>query len=302
MKKTILITTLLLCYNISIYASDFNIPNVFIANQPAIASEVNGNFGAAKTAIDNNHDRVAALEATVTSLQNTINSLNSRLTAVENNTVLELDGLLQFSMFKGYPTAEFTDVNVQINNGSDSTTGAINGLGNLTIGYNESQGWAINFCSDPQYIDSVNCIGNLELWGRWVYRGSHNLIMGRANSYDDSAGIVMGRGNVINGDYASVLGGTSNIASGEFSFIGTGSGNTATGERSSIVGGASNTASGSNANVSGGFLNQANGATASVTGGENNTANGTRSVVSGGNTRTASNQWDWVAGSLFEDL
>lgn len=284
MKKIILISVLM-CLSLSICASDLSIPNVFVANTPAVASEVNGNFGAVETAVDDNNSRIAALEATINSMQSTINSLNSRLTAVENNTVLELDGLLQFSMFKGYPTAEFTDVNVQINNGANSTLTA-NGLGNLIIGYNEILSSAPLFCSDPQYTDSVNCIGNLEMWGRNVYRGSHNMVIGRGNSYDNIGGIVAGRGNVSNGNFASVLGGTSSIASGDSSVVSGGNANRARGSNSSITGGGSNTANSNSTSITGGFMNQTL---------DNN------ATVSGGSNRTASGQNDWVAGSLFED-
>lgn len=120
MKKTILIT-LITCISFNANASDLNIPNIFIANQPAIAAEVNGNFTAVEAAVDDNNARIASLEATIASLQSTINSLNSRLTTVENNTVLELDGLLGYSEFNGYPTAEFTGLNIQVNNGVGST-------------------------------------------------------------------------------------------------------------------------------------------------------------------------------------
>ena len=38
-----------------------------------------------------------------------------------------------------------------------------------------------------------------------------------------------------------------------------------------------------------------------VTGGSNNNANGTSSVVSGGSSGTVGGNFDWLAGTLFED-
>jgi hypothetical protein len=295
MKKIIL----LMFVSISLNAADLTIPNTFIANTPAVASEVNGNFGAVETAVDDNNSRIAALEATIASLQTTVNSLNSRLTMVENNTVLELDGLLQFSMFKGYPTAEFTGVNIQVNNGVGSTFSR-NGLGNIIIGYNEASNSATEFCSNPLYTDSVNCIGNLAQWGRNVYRGSHNLILGSSNSYDDYAGIVAGRYNVINNTLASVLGGESNISSGFKSMILGGVDNISSGIDSTVSAGTKNQAIGRFSSVVGGAFNQSIGQS-STSGGNNNRALGLRSSVSGGSNRTAFGDYDWVAGSLFED-
>ncbi len=280
-------------------AANLTIPNTFVANTPAVAAEVNGNFGAVEAAVDDNNARIAALEATIASLQNTINSLSSRLTIVENNTVLELDGLLQFSMFKGYPTAEFTGVNLQINNGIGSTTSG-NGLGNIIIGYNEASNFAPEFCSDPQYTTSVTCIGNLQMWGRNVYRGSHNLVLGSSNSYDDSAGIVAGIYNVMNNDLASVIGGERNISSGYKSMVLGGRENIASGISSTISAGVKNQAIGIYSGVIGGAFNQSIGQS-STSGGNNSRALGLRSTVSGGSNRTASGDYDWVAGSLFED-
>ena len=300
MKRIILIPILVTCFNLSSYASDYNIPNVFIANQPAIASEVNGNFGAAKTAIDNNNSRIVSLEATIVSLQNTVNSLNSRLIAVEDNTVLELDGLLQYSLYKGYPTAEFTSVNLQVNSGIGTTDGLVNGLGNIIIGYNENAVVPRAFCSNGQYTDSVNCIGNGFLWGANVFRGSHNLVMGKGNSYDDFSSVINGFKNIANGNYASILTGTNNLVSGFYATVTGGFENKATGEGSSVSGGAFNQATGQYSSVTGGRAGIANGQHSSISGGDSNTALGTSSVVSGGRLRTVNGVFDWRAGTLFE--
>ena len=336
MKKIIFLIVLTTTF--SAIASDVTLPNVFVANQPAVASEVNGNFGAVKIAVDDNNTRLAALELLVTQLQNdladannTINSLNSRLVAVEDNSVLDLDGLLVYSEFYGYPTAEFRAVNVQVNSGAPYTDSPVNGLGNIIIGYNEVDGGRL-FCSNGEYTDSVNCIGNGFIWDRDVHRGSHNLILGIGNSYDNYSSIINGIGNVVNGDYSVVLSGINNMASNEYATVTTGLGNIANGLYSSVSGGFENTsngayssisggrnseasghsssinggylglASGSNSSINGGWNNQATGVSSSISGGRDNLASGYSSNVSGGESGIASGDLDWVAGTLFEDL
>ena len=84
-------------------------------------------------------------------------------------------------------------------------------------------------------------------------------------------------------------------------WVGGGWGNTASGEHASVSGGHSNTASGVNSSVSGGYINTASGASSSVIGGFRNEASGHVSSVSGGGYRSATGEWDWAAGSLWED-
>ena len=46
-----------------VYAGDVTTPNTFVAGTTAVAADVNENFAAHAAAIDDNHDRIAALEA-----------------------------------------------------------------------------------------------------------------------------------------------------------------------------------------------------------------------------------------------
>ena len=322
-SKISLLTLISLCLiGFNTYASELIIPNVFTANQPAVAADVNANFTATKTSVDDNNNRLENLEAAVTSMlstiidqQNTITQLQADLSAVENNTVLELDGLLQYALIDGYDTAEFTNVNVQINNGTGDTDEIVNGKGNLIIGYNEISSLEPFFCSDPQYTDSVNCIGNLEIWAKNVRTGSHNLILGQNNSFAQYSSLIAGRYNVSNGIRANVLGGSYNISTGTESSISGGSNNNASGALSNISGGSFNTSSGFYSSISGGYLNNATDFFSNVSGGRENTAsgqysnisggrmniaNGNYSIVSGGFNRDALGTDDWVAGTLFE--
>lgn len=170
-----------------------------------------------------------------------------------------------------------TGANLHIVNGLGATNGnpafpsaidpavtMTNGLGNLIIGYNELRGNV----SDER-------------------PGSHNLVVGRQNSFSSFGGLVAGRLNSALGPYSTVSGGQQNTAGGPSSSVSGGAGNLATGLAASVSGGVSNTASAQQSSVSGG---------------QQNTASGVNSSVSGGLTRSAPGTHDWRAGGLFQDL
>jgi hypothetical protein len=196
-------------------------------------------------------DKIAVLKAL---------SLSSDPSAGGTNTLLTISG-----------------VNVQIVNGLGSTE-TQNGLGNLTVGYNELRG------------DGTD-----------NRKGSHNIITGIYNNYSSSGGLLGGYGNSLSGveefvvganntaggHQSTVSGGFRNNASGDYASVSGGSSNTASGLYASVSGGYQNTASGNHASVSGGEGNTASGNVASVTGGNHNTASGIDCVVSGGNLNTA---------------
>ena len=73
-------TTTLLIASTAI-AGSVSTPNTFVAGDTAQASEVNGNFAAHETEINDNDARIASLEATVISLTSRILTLESRSTA-----------------------------------------------------------------------------------------------------------------------------------------------------------------------------------------------------------------------------
>ncbi len=69
-----------------------------------------------------------------------------------------------------------------------------------------------------------------------------------------------------------------------------------------FIAGIRNKTSAKSASVSGGLFNTASGLNSSVSGGVNNLASGIQSSVSGGGKRTAPGNFNWAAGSLFENL
>jgi hypothetical protein len=105
---------------------------------------------------------------------------------------------------------------------------------------------------------------------REIRTGSHNLVVGDFHSYTSFGGFVAGISNKVISSNASVSGGASSVASGF---------------ASSVCGGRGNMASGLGSSVSGGELNVASGKASSVSGGED---------------REAPDEFNWVAGELFE--
>ena len=106
------------------------------------------------------------------------------------------------------PSATFNRMNVHIESGSGTTNGAINGLGNVIIGYNEVR-------------------TNIPANSGYTRTGSHNLVLGSQNAYGSFGGLVAGYQNIILGDYASVTGGQNNKAYANYSAVSGGTGNTA---------------------------------------------------------------------------
>jgi hypothetical protein len=165
----------------------------------------------------------------------------------------------------------FEGCNVHVRSGAGATDAAVNGLGNLVVGYNEAEG------------DEVRT-------------GSHNLVVGRLHTYSSHGGFVAGENNIVTGPGASVSGGQSNTARGARASVSGGRGNEASGTWSSVSGGEDNVTIGTWSSVSGGQNNTASAAWSSVSGGQTNGASGTFASVSGGAGNTASGSFASVSG------
>jgi hypothetical protein len=229
-------------------------------------------------------DRLVALQQAVAALQASVATLQ--------NALLGAQATLACLHMEGTSDLVVEGCNVHVRSGGGATHAAVNGRGNLIIGYNELDGF------------------------EFVRTGSHNLVVGPGHTYSSSGGFVAGTFNAVTGRSASVSGGASNTASGSVASVSGGQINTASGLAASVCGGGSNTASGFFASVSGGSENLAGGIGASVSGGDANTARGNYASVSGGRSnmtsaegasvsggymRSATGLDNWSAGSLFED-
>jgi hypothetical protein len=291
----------------------------FTANTPARASEVNGNFTAVKTAVDDNQAQITALNARIAALE------------AQLANVAALTAHLSLQTVNGHPTVRVTAANLQVVNGEGSTD-QTNGLGNLIVGYDEARP-----DSGPQTCSraiangirsQTACSDGGGTWATNHKSGSHNLILGTKNNYSSYGGAIFGTGNALTDAYASVTGGQNNVAGGPLSSVTGGSTNYAWGFYSSVTGGAfnqatsegagvaggysglatgsfaaisggnSNLATGQYSSIAGGFSNQSPGNTSAVGGGTGNVASGPSSTVGGGFNRQATSSNSWAAGTF----
>ena len=168
----------------------------------------------------------------------------------------------------------FEGCNVHVRNAAGSTP-AVNGTGNLVVGYNELS----------NFIDNHRT-------------GSHNLVVGLGHTYSNYGGFIAGESNEVTGKAASVTGGVLNVAAEFGASVSGGSGNQALDDAASISGGRNNQATSTVASVSGGENNTASGPGSSISGGFQNTASGTIASVSGGSKNTASDTVTSVSGGV----
>jgi hypothetical protein len=215
--------------------------------------------------------QVTALQSQVAGLQSEDATFKGHIASLQsdNATLTSEVSALQGTLSKvsydphglnGLPTLTDGGANLQIVNGTGTTHGTINGLGNLIVGYDEN----------PQSRAQT---------------GSHNLILGEDQEFTSYGGLVGGFFNEATGPTAAVFG-YGNTAQGSNDTVTGGILNTASGVGSSVSGGRSNRASGDEASVSGGNHNIA-GDESSVTGGYGNTASGSDSSVAAGSDNTA---------------
>ena len=272
-------------------------PNTFTSGSPAVAAEVNANFLAFETAVNDNDARIEALRAENDEFAKTNDDLLQRVQELEA-FIVELRAVISLQDDnQGNPAVVFSGVNVHINNGQGATE-SINGLGNLIVGYDEPTQSTVAVCSDGQFESEADCIANNESFLAIHKSGSHNVIVGQEHNYSRSAALIAGMQNTVNADNSSVTGGQANLASGPRSSISAGQQNTASGVLSSVSGGQVNRASGNASSISGGSANTASGPDSSVSGGGNNTASGNQSSVSGGASNGANGDQSSVSGGF----
>lgn len=276
------------------WAGQVTIPNSFSAGTPASAVQVNGNFGAVTMAVNDNDARIAVLEQTIANLTAKVNNLQSELEAantsiddINNSGVMDLDSYVNVTNDTRGPLVTFIGVNLKLVNGTGTTAGEPNGLGNLIIGYDTERvntTWSTPTfsCSDGSYSIQNTCESNGHIWAQSHKSGSHYLVVGDMHNYSKYSGIVAGYYNASTGEHASSVGGGFNNARSTGSGIFGGRNNVTRGFYSLVSGGYDNRAVGSYTSVSGGNGNTASGDSASVSGGEGNSASGNYASVSGG--------------------
>lgn len=270
--------------------AEISVPHQFEAGQTAVSAQVNDNFDALVVALSSALDRIDALEGDNAALMGRIEDLEADLAEVQGNNALALHDYVEVipdPYILGGFTVRFTGVNLQIVNGMGASW-AINGLGNLLVGYNENRALGSYLCSEGQYEEEIDCLAAGAVWSVSHKTGSHNIVGGHRNAYSSYGGLVVGSDNAVNRGTSSVVGGAENIASGIFSSILGGKRNITSGRESTVSAGNGNTAAGDLSSVSGGANNIASGTRSSVSGGGQNEAVGSSSSILGGRSGTAS--------------
>jgi uncharacterized coiled-coil protein SlyX len=294
---------------LSKFVAGVAVPSLFVAQiaegQPAPSLQTR--VTDLEAAVSSQQTQIHALQGTVSTLQEQVASLQRQVTALQNNPTLALAPFVSVDPnpvngLQG-PHLFITGVNIHVRSGSGSTDDSgpgLTGLGNLIIGYNE--------------LPPPNKLGEIII--ETFRRGAHNLIVGPGHGYSSYGGLVAGSSNSTASPSSTVSGGSDNTASGWYSSVSGGLRNTASGQHSSVSGGQQNSASGNVCSVSAGLANTASGLVcgvsggqnniasgiaSSVTGGELNIAGGDRSSISGGRLHEATGEFDWQAGSLFQD-
>ena len=326
--------------DIANHTTQINTHTSQISNLDGRMTTAEGNITSLDNRVTINDTDILALDSRVTANETWLTDHETRISALEGSTLGDYETRISALETKLANVSVsgtdfiFSGVNVHIRDGSGNTEGAVNGLGNLIIGYNEQRGTGdtrtgshnlvigsrLNYSSYGGLVaGSYNTISNTYAS---VSGGDHNTASG------SSASVSGGRYNVASGDYSSVAGGGgltaaagneayshysailggqsndtgngSNRAIGQYATVGGGDTNRASGTTSSVSGGAQNTASNISSSVSCGYQNAASGQYSGVTGGETNTASARSATVSGGLSRSAGGNYDWVAGGLLE--
>ena len=210
-------------------------------------------------------DSVDLLEV-IQMMQIQITALQNQVATLEAQTVEGLNDYL--SVNDSTHTVMVSGANLQVVNGDPAgpTVGfsnAVNGKGNLILGYN------------VQGVDTV-----------YARTGSHCLVMGRYNDYNSRYSIVHGRGSSTNGNHAVTLAGYNNLTTSDYAATLGGFANENNGLRSVIVGGQGNRVlEGFDGVIVGGGSNENNGLQSVIVGGIGNTleSEGSRAVLIGGN-------------------
>lgn len=199
-----------------------------------------------------------------------------RFRTVEGRTVLVVgQGSVEMQIDSTQRKITIKGANLQIVNGSGKTdipSQGVGGLGNIIIGYNETNNQKV------------------------IRSGSHNLVVGMGHSYQSFGGVVAGQNNRILGAFSTVTGGLNNTARERGTSVSGGSGNEALNPFSSVSGGENNKAEANHAHISGGTDNKVNGQWGSILGGRSNYVQGAYSSVSGGENNISKGNFSSVLG------
>jgi len=105
MKKFTLTTSLLLSLSATTFAADVTIPNSFTAGSPAVAADVNANFSAVETAVDDNNSRVTTNAGNISTNTAAIAVNTAAIAAIPGNAVYDYRNYLSTASSKTFATS-----------------------------------------------------------------------------------------------------------------------------------------------------------------------------------------------------
>lgn len=210
--------------------------------------------------------RLAALEginadARLKTAEGTINNYGPRIGALETKTLHVSSGT-----FNSRDAVFITSANLVVQNGTGST-GAVNGLGNVILGYDATR------TDNPDLSPKT---------------GSHDLVLGDNNGYGSTGQLVSGSRNYAKGQNAAIIGGSDAQASGPGAVVIGGYGGQSAGQASVAIGGHGVESGGAQAVAIAGWQASASGDQSLTLGGYRNGNAGASAVVVGGTSNTTS--------------
>ena len=297
----------------SAWAGTVSLPHSFQAGEKAVAAEVNANFDAVASAVNDNDNRIGTLETAdlinrlktlessvsqlqtdLAAAQSTIGSLETDL-ATANSTIASLQNdLADANATIGTLQSDLADIQANSVLGLDSYLSFdATGLHGRPVA--RFEGVNVQIVNGMGQSSSTNGLGNLIVgydealpFGNEIcsYGGYDNQTDCESNGYTWAISHKSGSHNLVVGMYHNY----SRHGGAVFGFA-----NTINGTEATVTGGTENTASGLYSSVSGGRKNTASGADSSaVSGGYGNKASGNGSTVSGGANLTASTAYTHV--------
>lgn len=165
---------------------------------------------------------VNSLNSTVTAQKQQIAGLAQQVTSLASQQVIDETALAAVTDRTKYMSVSgtdtyFTGTNVNIRNGRYALT-AVNGLGNLIVGFNRVRRDGTNTPRD----------------------GSHNIVFGEEASYRSEHGLIGGVQSVVDAPYGVITTGTSNSVHADFGFVASGLVNSTYGRYGALMTGSQN--------------------------------------------------------------
>jgi hypothetical protein len=185
-------------------ASSVTLPNTFVANTPARASEVNANFAAVKSAVDDNHARLTVVEGTAASLSTVVSSHGTQLmnlaqdSAAQGSTLTTLSsnyGTLSTTV--GAHTTSINSLNATTwkrtgNLGTNPNTDYLGTADNTPLDLRVNASSVMRLNSGQVAVNSIAPPAGVEATVRGAAGSYSNLYMAQG---DDSAGFLISVGD-----------------------------------------------------------------------------------------------------------